>query len=379
VKGLARELAARGVDIQLVGGRDEMLSADYTGPGRVELYDFVGSLEMTAGFPAKIARVAAYFVRLLRFTWRSDARLFHVLWFRRFPRLERLLLTTYLRFLGKKLVLTAHNVDDRARDGVDGGILDRVSLRVVYRNAHHVFVHTTAMKQELRSRFGLPQDRVTVVPLGLNDVIPVSTATRAEARDKLGLHVGAKILLFFGNIAPYKGLEDLVCALGRLVQEDPTFFLIIAGRVKNNSCVGYWREVEELIDRLKLVDHVFKQVRYVPDDEVGLLFRAADVSVLPYRRVYQSGVLGLSYAQRLPVIAADVGAMRDDISPGKTGFLFVPGDPVDLARTIRTYFASDVFRDLESKGAMLSDHGAERFSWSLNADRTCAVYRSLLQ
>jgi glycosyltransferase involved in cell wall biosynthesis len=185
--------------------------------------------------------------------------------------------------------------------------------------------------------------------------------------------------LFFGNIAPYKGLEDLVCALGRLVQEDPTFFLIIAGRVKNNSCVGYWREVEELIDRLKLVDHVFKQVRYVPDDEVGLLFRAADVSVLPYRRVYQSGVLGLSYAQRLPVIAADVGAMRDDISPGKTGFLFVPGDPVDLARTIRTYFASDVFRDLESKGAMLSDHGAERFSWSLNADRTCAVYRSLLQ
>jgi glycosyltransferase involved in cell wall biosynthesis len=379
VRGLARELAARGLQVDLVASRDEMVPDRDAGPGRVVLYDFVGTQDAEAGAFAKIRRVVMYFLRLIAFIWRTDARLFHILWFRRFPRLERLFLTLYLKLLGKKLVFTAHNVDDRARDGVDGGLIDRASLRVLYRNCHHIFVHTRAMQHELSRRFDVPEDRVTVVPLGVNDVVPTATVPRSLAREKLGIAEGARVLLFFGNIAPYKGLEDLVTALGELLGEDRRFVVLMAGRVKDRASADYWATIERLMDALDVGRHVHTELRYIPDDEVGLFFRAADVSVLPYRRVYQSGVLGLSYAQGLPVIAADVGSMREDVVEGETGFLFTAGDPVDLAAKVRTYFASDLFNELETHGPRLAAHGAERFSWTSNADRTCVVYQGLVR
>jgi glycogen synthase len=64
---------------------------------------------------------------------------------------------------------------------------------------------------------------------------------------------------------------------------------------------------------------------------------------------------------------------------GETGLLFRPGDATDLATTIRTYFASDLYRDLEARGPRITDHGLQRFSWQVNADRTCAVYDQLLR
>jgi D-inositol-3-phosphate glycosyltransferase len=377
-RGLARELAAKGVQIALVGGPDEMLAIE-SGPGLVVRHDLVGDQDPEAGWLAKATRVMTYYVRLMIFAAHTDARVFHILWFRKFPQVERILLTLYLKVLGKKLVFTAHNVDDYARDGRAGGLVHKVSLRLLYKVADHLFVHTESMRGELSKAFRVPVNRVTVVPLGLNDVIPAPSAMPATAREKLELDPEARALLFFGNIAPYKGLEDLVRALSELVREDDRFILVIVGRVKDRSCKAYWQEIEQLIAELKLTDHVRKELRYVPDGDVGLFFRAADVSVLPYRRVYQSGVLGLSYAQGLPVIAADVGSMKEDIVEGETGLLFRAGDAADLAARIRAYFASDLFKDLEARAPTLRDYGEERFSWKTNADRTYAVYERLLR
>jgi D-inositol-3-phosphate glycosyltransferase len=304
-RGLARELALRGVHVALVGSPEEMVAPGEAGPGRIDLHGFVGPHDPDAGLLAKMGRVASDDARVAGFAARTDARLFHILWFRRLPPVERTLLLAYLRRLGKKLVFTAHNVDDRARDGRPGGFAERVSIRFLYQT---VFVHTSRMKHELVQAFGVPEQRVTVVPLGLNDVIPVSSATRRAVREQLSFGPDDRILLFFGNIAPYKGVEDLIRALAILAREDDRLTLVIAGRVKNRSCEAYWRSVEALIAKLGVEGRVRTEICYLPDAEVGLFFRAADASMLPYRRVYQSGVLGLSYAQGLPVIAADVGS-----------------------------------------------------------------------
>jgi glycosyltransferase involved in cell wall biosynthesis len=137
--------------------------------------------------------------------------------------------------------------------------------------------------------------------------------------------------------------------------------------------------LKRLIAALNIGERVRTEIRYVPDCEVGLYFKAADVSVLPYRRVYQSGVLGLSYAQGRPVIAADAGSMKDDIVEGRTGFVFRAGDSADLAATIRKYFASDLYRDRDATSARVSGYGAEQLSWSTNGERTYAVYERLLR
>jgi glycosyltransferase involved in cell wall biosynthesis len=199
-----------------------------------------------------------------------------------------------------------------------------------------------------------------------------------EARQQLGLGFDKRVLLFFGNIAPYKGVEDLLRALASLVREDSRFTVVLAGRVKDRTSEPYWAQLESLIELLQLNEHVRKEIRYIHDRDVGLLFRASDVSVLPYRRVDQSGVLALSYAQGLPVIAADVGSMREDIREGETGLLYRPGDAADLAAKIRAHFASEGIGDPERRQQKINDFAAERFSWKTNAERTHAVYERLL-
>jgi D-inositol-3-phosphate glycosyltransferase len=377
-RGLVRELAARGVRLAVVGD-DELAGCEEVRGGRVEFHDLVGRLEPRASVSVKAWRVLRYYARLFLFAARTDARLFHILWFRKFPVAERILFAPIFKLLGKRLVFTAHNVDDRARNSGRTTLLNRLSLSVLYRAADRILVHTPRMRRELVEEFRVAENSVTVVPFGINDVIPVSTVPREEARRRCGLDPQDRVLLFFGNLAPYKGLEVLVRALAELVPEDDRVALVVAGAVKDPSCEPYWRGVQGLIGDLGLEKRVRALIGYVPDREVGLLFRAADVAMLPYLRVDQSGVLALSYAQGLPVIAADVGSMRDDVLEGETGFLHRAGDVVDLAGRIRTYFASALYRDLEMRRRKISDFGAERFSWATNADRTHAVYESLLR
>ena len=376
VRGLLRELAASGVKVALIGS-DELADAEDIRNGQVDFHNLIGSLDPDDGLMAKAWRVLSYYCRLLTFAARTDARLFHILWFRKFPLGERMLLSAYFKLLGKKLVFTAHNVDDQARDGRSETFLNRLSLTFFYRTVDHIFVHTRKMKLELVEEFGIAERKVTVVPFGINDVIPAARVSRLEARQQLGLSPHERVLLFFGNIAPYKGVEDLIRALANLVHEEGRIKLIVAGRVKDRTCEAYWAELESLIEQRHLNNFVRKEIRYIPDGDVGLFFRASDVSVLPYRRVYQSGVLALSYAQGVPVIAADVGSLKADVLEGETGLIFRSGDVPDLVAKILTYFKSDLFMSLETRSRKISEYGAERFSWKSNVERTYGVYKSL--
>jgi len=116
----------------------------------------------------------------------------------------------------------------------------------------------------------------------------------------------------------------------------------------------------------------------VPDEESELYFKAADILVLPYTRVSQSGVLFLGYAFGLPAIATDVGGLRDDIIEGETGFLCRAGDPDDLADTIQAYFGSDLYANLETRRKQIQHFANERNSWVKVADILGAVYRNML-
>ena len=116
----------------------------------------------------------------------------------------------------------------------------------------------------------------------------------------------------------------------------------------------------------------------MPDEETELYFKAADVLILPYTHVFQSGVLFLGYSFGLPAIAADVGALREEIMEGKTGFVFKPQDSSDLARTIRRYFDSELFRNLDDRRSEIKQYANERYSWEKVGEMTREVYRKLL-
>lgn len=360
-------------------GNEELAAARDVRNGRVEFHNLVGRLDADDGPLGKIWRVLSYYGRIVAFAARTDARLFHMLWFRKFPVVERVVLIGYFKLLGKRLAFTAHNVDDRARDGRRRTLPYRLSLKFLYSSVDHIFVHTPQMKRELVQQFDIAEGKVTVVPLGLNDVFPAPRVSQSEARRQFGLSPDGRIILCFGRIAPYKGIEDLIHALASLIHEDSAITLVLAGEVKDRSCEAYRAQLESLIDAFRLAKYIRKEIRYIPDGEVGLLFRASDVAVLPYRRIDQSGVLALSYAQGVPVIASDVGSFTADIVEGETGLVFRAGDVPDLAATIRAYFASDLFNNLEVKRANIRRYGVEAFSWARNGELTAEVYQHLLR
>jgi D-inositol-3-phosphate glycosyltransferase len=114
------------------------------------------------------------------------------------------------------------------------------------------------------------------------------------------------------------------------------------------------------------------------DDQTESYFKAADVLVLPYRHIFQSGVLFLAYNFGLPVIAADVGSLRESVVEGATGYIFRPSDSIDLARKIEAYFSSRLFRELESRRQEIRDHANKKYSWTQVGKVTRNVYETLL-
>jgi glycosyltransferase involved in cell wall biosynthesis len=225
------------------------------------------------------------------------------------------------------------------------------------------------MKAQLMHDFAVTPDKVTVIPFGVNAFLSQTPLRRDAARERLGLGPTEKVLLFFGNIAPYKGLDTLIEALELL----PDCRLIIAGPVKKD-CDGYWRQIETAIAARGLTGRVVKQVSFIPEEDVEVYFKAADALVLPYKAICLSGVLFLSFQFGLPVIATDVGALADSVKEGVTGFVCRPEDPGDLASKIRVYFESDLFRNLEKRRDAIIRDVYQTHSWSTVADETYRVY-----
>jgi glycosyltransferase involved in cell wall biosynthesis len=373
--GLATELISKGATLDLIAS-DDLDCPDFYGKPGVKFLNLRGDQRPDASLLRKVSRVLVFYANLIRYARTAKPKLFHILWNNKFLYFDRTLLTLYYKFLGKRIVLTLHNVNAARRDSKDT-LLNRLTLRIQYRLADHIFVHTEKMKHELIEEFGMKGAFVTVIPFGINNAVPNTCLTSAEARHRLGVRDGEKAILFFGNIAPYKGLEYLIAAFQQVAARHEDYRLIIAGRQKN--CETYWTELRETIHKDVQKGRVLLREDYVPDDETEVFFKAADVLALPYRHIYQSGVLFLGYSFGLPVLAADVGSLKDEIVEGKTGFVFEPEDPIDLARAIEQYFTSDLFADLDRRRQVIKDYATERHSWDVVGQMTMSVYADLLR
>jgi glycosyltransferase involved in cell wall biosynthesis len=331
--------------------------------------------QLQANLAAKVFRILRYYARLVRYAAVAQPFVFHLLWNNKSEFVDRTLLMLYYRLLGKKIALTVHNVNAGKRDGTDSP-WNRLTLRVQYRLTHHLFVHTEKMRQELVRDFAIAESKVTVIPFGINNTVPNTDLSPADAKRQLGLAEQEKTILFFGNIAPYKGLEFLVAAFEQLPAAEPGYRLVIAGSPKWTD--EYWLKVKSLVDRSKVRDRIVQHIEYIPDEKTEMYFKAADLLVLPYTHVFQSGVLFLGYSFGLPAVATNVGSLKEEIIESETGFLCQACDAGSLARVIQRYFESDLFRDLEWRRAAIRQYANDRYSWAKVAALTLEVYQRLL-
>lgn len=376
VYGLTNALSSIGVTVDLVGSDELDEPHLHSRPG-VNFLNLRGDQRPNADLIAKIYRISAYYSRLIHYAATAKPRIFHILWNNKFEMFDRTLLTLYYRLLGKVVVLTAHNVNKLKRDSADTA-LNRLTLRIQYRLANHVFVHTPKMKSQLIKEFGVPTGQITVIPFGINNSVPDTNLSPKEAKERLGIRENQKTILFFGRIKPYKGLEYLIAAFQRLVRRHDNYQLIIAGQLEKGS-ERYWESIQREIQEFVETGQIIPRIEFIPDGEIEVYFKAADVLILPYREICQSGVIFLGYSFGLPVLAADVGSLKEEIAEGTTGFVFRPEDPIDLARAIERYFASDLFAGLEKRRHKIRDLATQRNSWELVSEETVRLYAGLLR
>lgn len=272
------------------------------------------------------------------------------------------------KLAGMKLVVTAHDVES-----FKDGLSDQRFVRWSYGLADAVIAHNQASAAEVVSKLGVAPERLFVVRHG--NYVPFVSAPppREEARRRVGLDGDGPALLFFGQIKEVKGLDVLLAAFGRVAPEFPSARLVIAGRVWKDDFGKYRQLIEELGIAAQVVEHI----RYIRDDEVSTFYGAADAVVLPYRRIYQSGVLLMAMSYGVASVVSDLPAMLETIEDGVSGLAFKSGDSEALAAVLRRVLA-------DPKGCSdIAAAGKQRvvrdFDWDQIGAEVGAVYRTVLE
>lgn len=370
--GLAMALLAKGVRLDVLGSDYVDSPEMHTTPGLQFLNLWPPSRSTAFG---KLSRVLRHYVRLIRYTAAAKPKIFHILWNSKIQLFDRTLLMLYYRAMGKKIALTAHNVNQARRDGNDSS-LNRLTLRLQYRLTDHIFVHTQKMKDELIEDFGGSDRAITVIRHPINDAFPDTDLTPAEAKRRLGLKSSEKAILCFGRIKPYKGIEHLLEAFKKLIERDGNYRLIIAGEVQKEN-EAYLNQIKQMIPSEIERGQIILKAQFIPDEDMEIYLKGSDVMVLPYNEIFQSGVLFLGYTFGLPVVATDVGSFKEEIVEGRTGFLCRPGDATDLAKAIGTYFGSDLYRNPDRTREEIKRHAHTHHSWAAVAELTRDAYAKL--
>ena len=207
----------------------------------------------------------------------SSGKIVHAQWwsFPLFPAFFTSLMLAKIR--GQKIVITVHNIlpHENMRIG-------KITTQCLLDLADCIVLHSESNEKALLASYRIKKTtKVKVIPHGLLSP-PMNGWNKEKARKDIGLGSSDKVVLFFGNIRPYKGLDVLIDAMGQVAKANPKAVLLIAGKPWKD-----WTEYQNRIENngIQDVTKVFKG--FIPDEEVQKYFLAADLVVLPYVRFWQ--------------------------------------------------------------------------------------------
>lgn len=279
---------------------------------------------------------------------------------------------------GPRLVLTAHDV--MPREPRPGQLR---AQRRLYRRFDAIVVHSEHGRQRLIVELGVPAERVHTIPHGAFAHLAAAAtpppgidaaAARADAAAARsgptdstpgpGAANGAPVVLFFGLLRPYKGLDLLLAAWRQLAAEERRGAeLWIAGMPRMS------------LDGLDLDQESVRVVpRFITDAEIPAFFGAAEIVVLPYREIDQSGVLFTALAFGKPLLLSDVGGFPEIAATGAAQ-IFPAGDVEALRGSLARMLADESLRARMASAARAAAGGP--YAWETVATAHRALYRSL--
>jgi D-inositol-3-phosphate glycosyltransferase len=356
---LCRGLARDGVDVTLI-----------TTENRKDMTEKFTVLPVS---PAKGAgqNKLVKFIKYIRFLYwlffyvkNSQADIIHYQFFRR-ERIECLYFPL-LRLIHKHVFFTAHNILPHEHN-----FIDYYLRSLVYKSASNIIVHTTGSKDRLLQLFKVNPDKVDIVPaVKPTSGVRNSSVTRAAAREWLHLSPDEKVLLFFGFIREYKGLDLLLAAFDIARANHEGLKLVIAGKPQTPELLERY---QTQIRQMKYGDSVIFKAEFIPNEDVDYYFRAADALAVPYKRIDLSGVLQEAFTYSLPVLATNVGNFKELIQPSINGYITENNTPQEFAQLINEAFQDMSVLTQMGKAAFAIDQNYP--SWEKIGMLTSELYR----
>ena len=265
------------------------------------------------------------------------------------------LMASKLRKKSIKVAILVDNLVPHEESFIDSWMARRILAR-----ADHVITMSKSVSGDVQAHY--PGMKTTTLFHPLYEIYQ-SSHSKAEARAKLNLP-DHPIVLYFGLIRPYKGLDIFIKGLGSIKHDFDDYTALILGEAYEDS-----QKYVDLIKSEGISSYTIFRNEFISDNELPIYFAAADVLVLPYRTATQSGIVGIALQMDRPVIATRVGGLGEYISEGETGYLVEPENPEALGQAILKFFLEgDQDRMTENIKTTKSQYSTQSFCTRLIQD-----------
>lgn len=263
----------------------------------------------------------------------------------------------WMKLLDFKIVWTMHDIVPHEQETTDDLEISKRFAKITSAKIFHSKNNELdALKQ------GLTIGKKEIIPIGPYDIYPHNT-NFSDARRKLGIKETSFVILFFGLIRPYKGLEDLLAAYRSLNHKD--IVLVIAGKSADDIL---FKQIDTLPETHRVIYHD----TFIDDNQVAKYFEAADVVCLPFRKITTSSTVLLAMAFKKPIVAPRIGSLTE--LPESVGFFYTKSSKDGLLKALEQAYSQR--SKLNARGQSAYRY-SQTISWESNAAKTYELYESL--
>jgi glycosyltransferase involved in cell wall biosynthesis len=239
--------------------------------------------------------------------------------------------------------------------------------RRVYGRAGHFIVLSQAFARVLTDSYGIPPERISIVPGGVDCDRFASRLSKAQACQQLRLPEDRPIVFAVRRLAPRMGLQDLISAAARVRARVPDVLVLIAGRGPIAE------QLQKQIADLGLQDHV-RLLGFLPDEDLPTAYRAADLSVVPTVALEGFGLVAAeALAAGVPVLVTPIGGLPEVVSD-LSADLVLPASGTDA---LADGITAALLGKLKLPDRARCQDFARRYDWSCIATQTAAIYRKV--
>ena len=272
----------------------------------------------------------------------------------------------FVKILFGKVVLTVHDVSSFSNSSNSS-----VIGKLVYKLTDRIITHNEFSKSEIINVNANLSSCISIVPHGNYTPFINVQYDKEKSKEQLSIPNNRRILLFFGMIKKVKGLEFLLSALKSVIKQNPDVLLVIAGKPWENNFSAY----QKIIDENNLSEYILLHAKFIPQEDVEHYYCASDLVVLPYKKIYQSGVLMMALSYERPVLVSDLPPLKEIISDNENGFLFKTENVSDLSAKLNSILGNEeLMEQVKTKGTELIN---TKYDWGEIGKQTKQVYKSV--